>query len=188
MSVTMNLYKVVPNVEYLGSPYDKVKWSPDNTAELDALEESLGYREDFDFDELCDWHDKMDAAAWSDGIKHDMIDLVDIRARFKIGKGSQMDRGWHQVFDKLKQFTIKSFRNVNGQYYQYIPVDSVVYRQGWFLRKRWFNKKNWYYVATTKKQMEDFFNRYFDRSERAIEARKALLDAWHDGMIFEISW
>ena len=188
MSVTMNLYRVVPNVEYVGKPYDKVKWSLDNTDELDKFEASLGYREDFSYEELCEWQDKMADAAWSDGKKHEMINLVDIRARLKVGTKGRRDRGFKQIFDKLKQFKLQSYRNANGQYYQYIVVDSEVYRQGWFIKKSWFNKKNWYYVATTKKQMENFFNRYFDKSERANEARNAMLNAWRDGMIFETSW
>ena len=188
MSVCMNLYKIVPDVTYIGKPTDKVKWSVEDSRELDKLEESLGYRDDFTYEEVCEWQDKIDAAAWSDGVAHEMIDLVYIRGLHRVGKGGRLDRCWKQTFNKLSQFKLQSFRNENGKYYQYIPVDSIVYRQGWFLRKSFFNKKSWYFVATDKKQMMNFFDRYFDHSERAIEARKALEDAWQDGMVYVCSW
>lgn len=127
------------------------------------------------------WLEEMYAKSFSDGKHHELFVLEEYTASLK------HCREKHRTLKKIISLPWKSFHN---DYYEfrYIVVDQVVYRQGWFLRKRFFNKKQWAVLCTSKKEIENFFKMYGDKSDAAEEARNAFLNAFEDGMIFECSF
>lgn len=183
MSVTMHLYKVLDNVDFLGNVCDKVKWTESDESALFEYEINHGYREDMSEDELDDWYNKMGALAYSDGIKHDLFDLSYIKRIF------YKDKAFRRVLKTLRDFKFKKYTNANSDVYNYVVVDEVAYRQGWFFKNRFFRKKTTMVVCTTKKQLETFIKKYIDMHDNyGVEAAKTFLDTFEPGMIFECAW
>lgn len=185
MSVTFHLYKIRDDVEFLGNLADKVKWGIKNDEALTKLETEHGFKGDFTSDELEDWENRMIEASFSDGKKHDIFDKNCIKQIFK---GT---RGLNRLLNRLDGLNFKRLENENGYIYNYIVVDEIVYRQGWFLKKKFFNKEITACICTTKKQMENFFKQYIDYNSndtRGKEAAEAFLNAWEPGMLFKCVW
>lgn len=184
----MELFKVDKDIKYLGMPYDQVKWSINDSSALDELEKNLGYRENFTNEECWAWEEDMKKRAWSDGKVHDMIDLVRIKGQYQFTSGSKPYRSFRRILERLNKFHFQFYQNKNGQMYKYIPVSRVCYRQGWFLKHRFFSRKPTHYICTTYEQMVRFFDKYFDKSDHAKEAKQAFCEAWKPGMLFEVSF
>jgi hypothetical protein len=93
-------------------------------------------------------------------------------------------RSWHRVEKRLSDFPWANVPNC-----KHLPCDVKCYAQGWFLRKSFFNKKNTLCICTSKKQMQSIMKKYFDfRDTNAIETYHRFMNAWEDGMIFELSF
>lgn len=201
MSVTMHLYKVVPNVKYVGYYLDFVPKSAfemgeDGLYNLEKYEKELGapMREDghwpdiVDGEELWqahkDWEEKQHSQAWSDGVNHDKINITHYNSCFK------KYRGWGRYAKRLNTMPIQTFSN-GKQSHRYIAVDEVQYAQGWFFKKAFFSKEITHSFCVTKEQMENFFKQYIDfnsHDDRGREAVDRFLNSWEDGMIFECAW
>lgn len=196
MSVTMHLYKVVPNVKYNGyyndylTEKDLIVDPETGKAPYQILEASLGcpdVREDYVG--YLAWEDKMHASAWSDGVKHERIDLTYLKSLFKANNY----RGCNRILCKLNHFPIETFDN-GHIIRKFIVVDEVAYAQGWFFKKRFFNRKMTFNFCITRDEMIKFFDKYIDyrsHDTRGKESVQKFLDAWEDGMndmIFECAF
>lgn len=185
MSVALHLYKIRDDIEYKGILEDKVKWTANDMRALEEIEKSYGYRGDFSWEELINWKESLYPHIFSDGKKHEVIDLTYFKEIYK-GK-----RGLSGLLKKFQNFNIRTFTNANSYTYKYLVLDEVVYRQGWFLKRRFFHKNINTVICLTKKEMVNFFNKYIDynsRDTRGKEAVDTFLDNWKPGMIFECSW
>lgn len=185
MSATLHLYKVLDNVDFKGTIYDNVKGAFKNEDTLLEVEKQHGYREDFTFDELQDWKDKINRLAYSDGNSHEILDICEIKRMFS---GC---RGLRRVLKGVQGLNFKKYTNLDSNTYKYVVTDEVLYRQGWFLTKRFFRKEITYYICNTKEQMINFFDHYIDyksHDTRGKEAVEAFKTAWEPGMIFVCAW
>lgn len=172
MSVTLTLYKPNPNVTFLGD-----WWMQESENEMTKSFIRWLNGEDEDFD-LHAFHMQQ----WSDKKEHDYINLT---ARKRLLKHY---RGGLKSLSRLDKFTPKIFQS-KVYFCKYIPVDTVVYWSGWFLKKKFFKKKYWTIYCTTRQEMTRFFNQYLDwRSVNGRACFQAMQDSWQDGMILEISW
>lgn len=173
MSVTLTLYKPNQDIEFLGCGWMKYsskewkklceEWINNNCANAPSDEELFGNR-------------------WSDGGVHYYINVTERKSYLK------NYRGGRRYLKRLFRIKSKTFEH---KYYpfQYIPVDIVQYRQGWFLKNRFFKKKFWTIYCTTRKELESFFNKYINfREEWGEETVNTFLNSWEDGMIFECSF
>lgn len=193
MSVTMHLYKVVPNVKYIGyyndflTEKDLIVNPETGKAPYQIIEKSLGcpdIREDYSG--YLAWEDKMHASAWSDGINHHRIDLTYLKSLFNCNNY----RGSGRILRKLSQFPIETFSNGHITR-KFIVVDEVAYAQGWFFKNRFFNRKISWNICTTKHEMEAFFKKYIDyfgKDTRGAESVEKFMKTWEDGMIFECAF
>lgn len=185
MSVTFHLYRIRDDVDFLGNLEDKVKWNIKNDENLVKIEKEHGYRDDLTVEELSEFNRKTKAKSFSDGNIHEIFDKTYIKAIFK-GK-----RGLSRLLKRLEKLNFKTFCNKNGYTYKYIVLDEVLYRQGWFLKKRFFKKEITWCICTTKEQMISFFNQYINYTgsdTRGREAVEAFTNAWETGVIFECDW
>lgn len=163
MSVTFSLYRIRDDVDYINSPYSNgdVR-TPENTEEY--------YK-----------------GKYTDNNKHDMIDISYVKSMCY--KGKKLARGAKRAIKPIKNLKYKLCKTTRGYAYKYVTVDEVLYRQGWFLKKKFFNRELTFVFCNSKKQMQRFFNEYIDRStERGKECEKAFMDAFQPGMIFECAF
>lgn len=113
-------------------------------------------------------------------------------------KGYKSYRRYKKLLDKLNWNTMQD--NMFGKM-EYLACDVVQYRQGWFFTNKFFyHKKPTKCICTTKKGMIDAMNkyidfkdkypqaRYYDDKFKGVEAFNTFIEAWQDGMIFEMSW
>lgn len=190
MSCCMWLYKVRPDVTYLGHYEDMLSesdYEPDENGVLpvDRIRESLGLPMNCSLQEFIEWQNKMLINSWSDKSEiRDTINLTTIKARY----GNL--RGKKSTMDKLKDFHTIEYQTAYGTQ-KVIPVDIIQYAQGWFFRKSFLDRKVSLYIGTTKKQMETFFHKYLkynDKVHNVYEITRNFLDSWEDGMIFMCSF
>ena len=190
MSIVFNLYKVENDVEYTGCFLDNLNITAESIEDLSDKEienlKAFGYNpsEPSSFGEAMFNACK---SSFSDGKDHDMIQFNLIKSVFKTPKGKQQ-REWKPVCTKLQNFNLKTFKDKHSTIIKYIVCTPVQYAQGWFLKKRFFKRRSWRFYATTKKQMNNFFDRYGNKSEQCYEVRKLFNEKWEDGMLFECSW
>lgn len=113
-------------------------------------------------------------------------------------KGYKSYHRYKKLLDKLDWNTMQD--NMFGKM-EYLACDVVQYRQGWFFTNKFFyHKKPTKCICTTKKGMInamkkyiDFKDkypqaRYYDDKFKGVEAFNTFIEAWQDGMIFEMSW
>lgn len=193
MSVTFCLYKPRLEVQFKGFWWMQMPFRDMSHEVLMDLQVKLGgpsepdknapyeTRSDF-FQKEMDWEDQMELTAWSDGKKHQLFKLDTKKGYLR------SCRGGRRMLNRLSKFSHQHFSN---EYYRfnYLVLDEVVYRQGWFLKKRFFRRKFWTVYGTTKEEVERFFNKYLKpNDEVGKEARDAFLNAWEDGMLFECAF
>lgn len=190
MSVTFNLYKVNNDVDYTGDIFDFIKPSDWASGASDDILKKHGepeYLESKDeeafqkyIEDYNNWQNEIESSAWSDGNKHEMIDITHLK------QVNGECRGFNRLCRKLKTLPYKKFNNgFNTKLY--IPVDSVYYAQGWFLRKRFFNKEITYNVCTSIKEVRAFFKKY----GIGVDAANVLSNVeklWEDNTVFIVSW
>lgn len=176
MSVCFSLYKVLPDVDLLGSKYD--------FASKELLEEknNLLDSKDLDMDEFHKIMDDFYGMRFSDGLNHEYLDLVN----WSFGPKHKKNRSKNKK-NVSNSFNVKVLPTSRGFAYKYLTVDRIAYRQGWFLKKRFFKKPYTIYIATTKEQMDNWFKKYLDvkgRDKRGIECYRKFMDSWEDDCIF----
>lgn len=197
----MHLYRVSPDVDYVGYYMDYVTnadfvLGEDGFYPLEKKEKEMGapmgadghwpdsVKENDAYWKSRDWAEEQEKKAWSDGIDHDKINITHIKSCFK------NYRGLKRLLRVFEGLPVKTFNN--GKITQkYIPVDRVAYAQGWFFKNRFFKKKITRVFCTTKEQMENFFNKYIDYNShdtRGKETVELFLNTWEDGMIFECAF
>ena len=177
MGVVMYLYKVRPDVTYLGYRKDNLKIS-----DFDC---DVGLPEKFTVQEYFRWIYEMERNSWSDkSCIRDVINLNWIKARYANFRGKK------STMNKLKDFQTITYNTSDGPQ-KVIPVDIIQHASGWFFKQSFITKKVALYVATTKKQMETFFRRYLTYNDpvyNVYEITKRFLYSWEDGMIFLCSF
>lgn len=113
-------------------------------------------------------------------------------------KGYKSYRRYKKLLDKLNWNIMQD--NMFGKM-EYLACDVVQYRQGWFFTDKFFyHKKPTKCICTTKKGMIDAMKKYIDFKDKypqsryyndkfkGVEAFNTFIEAWQDGMIFEMSW
>jgi len=173
MSVCFHLMKPIINVEMLCSPYEKMKLK-----EYKELEKEHPDMNDNIYNDLFD-------RDWRDGYKYDYIDISYYNSICKNNKKSRLKK----QIEKLNKFCPKLLETRHGYTYKYIPVNHVLYYQGWNLKNRFFKKAVTIYICTTKEEMIGFLKKYLDfKNQKSKQLMKDFIDNWEDGMIFECSW
>lgn len=184
MSATFHLYKIRDDLQFIGTERDfaskeKVKEYEENICELSDEQVNKFYSYRFK---------TIDGNIFIPN-DTDYIDIIDI---YNTASGYKKCKGYKRQLSKLEIFSCNVLHTKRGYTYRAIPVEEVLYRQGWFLKKKWFRKRCTYYVATTKQQLISFFKLNLDvkryDSERAIECMQTFIKYWEDGMIFVVSW
>ena len=189
MSVTMHLFKPRPDVIYNGEWWMQLPLRELSHETLMDLQVKLGgpseppedapneVQNDFFLEEM-EWDKKMKEKSFSDGKNHELVELDAKKAYLR------QFRGGTRMLNRLQKFQSRHFE-VPYYRFNYLVLDQVEYRQGWFLKKRFFQKKFWTIYCTTRKELEEFFKRYVNlNDEWGREARDAFLNAWEDGMLF----
>lgn len=189
MSVTFHLYKPENNIKYLGNYLDKCSYEQINDKNyLYNLEISLGAPENNNpnYEKLIHtFYEEQDKICWSDYKKHEMFNLTNFK--YYSMKKNKISRSWKRNRHKLKNLNYQEYTNSRGETIHYIPVKEIAYRQGWFLKKRFFKKENTFVIATTKKDMMNFFKQYINynsKDNRAKETVDFFNNHWCDGYIF----
>ena len=118
MSVCLNIYKVVTDVQYLGTDYEKLKLTKEERENIEELPDEI-FIEKF-----------------SDGKKHRYLDLT-MHKWFSTSSGK--NRYWKKI--KKMNLPYNTIITTYGYTYHATVVASIVYRQGWFLKNRFFKKK-----------------------------------------------
>ena len=179
MSVTFHLYKLCDNIHYLGRKYDFA--TKDEKKRFNHLYYLASISKEDD-----DWVDDFIKERYSDNLNHNYIEVTCFK---KLSKMGSRYKGYYRLYRKLQNFNMDIISSTYGVTYKFIVVDKVVYRQGWFLKKKFFKKGTTCFIATNKKEMQNFFNKYLDfKDKRGIETYNTFLNKWEDGMIFEVSW
>lgn len=197
MSVVMHLYRPIQNISYGGYYMDDLFESemvPDESTGvykcIEDLEKKLGCPCTFEENpELYNkWANEQERNAWSDSIIHEKIDLNYLEAMFD---------GWirkERMMKKLHKFHIQEFLAPRtNTIYRYIPVEEVLYAQGWFFKKSFFNKDLSWFIGVSYDEMKNFFHMYIDyhdkkRYSNLQETIQKFLSTWEDGMIFECAF
>ena len=112
MSVTFNLYKVNNDVEYTGDIFDFIKPSDWASGAADDILKKHGepeYLEGKDeeafqkyIEDYNNWQNKIESSAWSDGNKHEMIDITHLK------QVNGECRGFNRLCRKLRHCHIRS--------------------------------------------------------------------------------
>lgn len=181
MSICFSLYKVLPNVDFLGSEYDLA--SKEILEKNNALFKSI----ESTSEEINNSIDDFYMEKFSDGLKHKYLDLTN----WYSGPKSKKNRNKRELRRIYNTFNVKSLITARGWVYKYLTVDEILYRQGWFLKKRFFKKYHTIYMATTKEQMKNWFDKYLDvnrKDKKGIECYNAFMNSWEDGCIFYVGF
>lgn len=164
MSVCLSIIKVLPNVKYLGTDYEKLSKSErKNITELP---------------------DELFIEKFSDNQAHSVIDLT-------LAKNISFNCGKNRYWKKIKKMNLpyNSVRFEEGFTYHAVTVDVIGYRQGWFLKKRFFHKNCTLYMTNKKSEMIGFMKKYFDfTNEKAIECYQTFIQIFEDGMLFQCAY
>ncbi len=177
MSATFHLYEIDKEVHFKGSKYySSTKEERDTIHNLS--------REDFD-DFLKKIFEKNGeiVEGW------DYIDVTYLRQFTKISPFKRC-KLFSKYIKKLRTLGTDRIPTFMGEL-EALPVKEVLYRQGWFVSKKFLNKTCTWYYATTKKELEHFFDLYLDvkgDDKRGLEAKNAFLSAWKDRMLFEAAF
>ena len=197
MSVTFHLYKVRPDVHYLGTKYDTL--SKEERQRINLLEyEEISTGEDMEevrevrADRFSDGQVQYHGVF--DGRKKEDHQLIDVTWFNILAKASSRNKGYKRLAKKLEQFSADIITHPHGYTIKYIVVDEILYRQGWFLKKNFFNHECTHYIATTKEEMIWFFHKYMENSvdTRGIEALNSFVETWdkyaNEKLIFEVAF
>ena len=188
MSVTFHLYRPNYAVEYRGTIFERSKvdvFNSTNESKFWEIYKSAGYKEGMSAGELVEIDEKIDAKAWSDGVKHEQLNINYIRGQFQL-TNKKYHRALRRNMKRLKTFQKKRYTTGYGVTTVYIPVDEIMYDQGWFLKHKFFKRKVWTVICTTKKQLKKFAENY--ATKEGLRRIQAFIDNWEDGMIFRCSW
>lgn len=195
MSVTFHLYKVRPDVHYLGTKYDlSNKEERKNIDKLEKEEILNGFENDmvreYRADRFSDGQIKY--YGLFDDSKPEDHSVIDVTWFNIIARMSSHNKGYRRLVKKLKKFSFDIVNHYYGYTNKYIVVDEILYRQGWFLRKKFFNKECTHYIATTKEEMICFFRKYLIEDERGKETFNSFLKEWDKNcsneLIFEVAF
>lgn len=163
MSVTFHLYKVRDDIDYIKSPYEN--------------------REARTIDNYDTYYEH----SFSDGDSHGILDISYFKSASR--KHHKLARSAKRLIKPIKNLNYKLCSTKRGYAYKYVTVDEILYRQGWFLKKKFFEKDMTVVFCNSKEQMQRFFNKYIDRNTaRGRECEKAFIDAFEPGMIFECAF
>lgn len=195
MSATICLYRVVPNVTYTGTIFDKAptrRWinQKNGHVKIEEYEKANGAPDwETSFKEYNDWLNLQYDNCWSDGKSHGRFD----RYVFYMRKETKKNRPYKRILKRLNGFNWNYYPTADGEMMICLPVEEVLYYQGWFFKKKFFKKKCTAHYCTTKDQIIHFFDQYVistkDYSADVIrDMRQNILDTWEDGMILEILW
>ena len=155
MSIVIQIYKVIDNVKF-----------------IKALK--FGQQPKYD-DFLLDdaTFDAMYFGRWSDGEKHDSLELLPRRTARRF-----FNKRYAQDEDKLRM----AFGN------DVIPVQTVLYLEAKCFKKIW-RRNNTVYMATTKKHVDRLLRELLNGKQTgATEIYHQCLDIFEDGMIFMLRW
>lgn len=171
MSVTISLYKVIPNVTYLGSIFDLFTHADydDKKGTIDWLdlpvwkkEERFGappitpeiYNDRVSYDnwnsKFDDWSFNIERESWSDGKWHKKFEMF-------MRKEDMNYKEWLALKEKFKPSIIN---NGFGIAVMNLPVEEIYYTQGWFFKESFFKRKNTCFCTTSKKRAIDFLRKY----------------------------
>ena len=188
MSITFHLYRPNYNVEYIGTIFDNSKinlFSNANKKKFWEVYGEAGYSEDMDFEDSLKLDEKIQAEAWSDGKMHKQLNLNHLRGQLKVAN-KRYHGSYRRTIKRLENFPKNKYTTGYGVTTTYIPVDEVLYNQGWFLKRRFFKRKVWTIICTTKKQVQNFIDKY--ATKKGANILKEFVDKWEDGMIFQCGW
>lgn len=162
MSVFMGFYKVLSDVDYLG------------TVENETDEGSMDF-----------------VSVWSDEKEHTKFDVTYYSRIYKGYRGIRtFIKNIRNL--PIKKYSNNDPKYIDEKdTIRYIALDRIVEYSGWFFKDSYFKKKVWLYVATTKKQILKFMARYMDfrkHPELYKELKDFLDNEWKDGMFFYCSW
>lgn len=121
---------------------------------------------------------------YSDGIIHTIID-------YGYAKAMCTKRDMHRMLKPIRDLNYKLFDNKQLGTVKYVVVDEVLYRQGWFLKKKFFDRKTTVIWCNSKEQMARFFDEYIDynsKDKRGRECVRVFLNAYEPGMLFECAF
>lgn len=209
MSATLHLFKVVPNVSYVGSYWDTLKRSDIEEKKgvdyfsLPWMDKAIAWgcprppkdiencsSEAFDrWDKkMTAWENEQMRKRWSDGIDHREFDLLEIK------------KNYYDVFCTLKSlYNPKPFSMACGFTTMSLPVEEIWYSQGWFFTKSFFKlmERKERFVTLSKERMVEFLRKYIDMNYNKKKGThyyelewivKDFADRWEDGMIFMASF
>ena len=177
MSVTFILYQPI-NLRCEPSLYEKL-----NSKEYKKLIQELESK--YCGNELDEKIDEIFERSWPNGKIYSCIDFTN-----NSGLSSKCGRAWKRERNKLEKFNYFYLTTYRG-IVKTIAADQILYRQGWFLKKRFFKKPLTEIVCTSKSELEYFFKKYIDlknKDKRGLEVIEEFRKAWKDGMIFVCSW
>lgn len=175
MSVTFHLYEIDRDVKCLGSPYSR------STKEQ---------RDNMDSMKIDEVHQFCKREFVKNGEEVDGWDIVDVSYLNSLSKIYHRCKRYKKYVQKLRTLSTSRYNTFYGSM-EVLPVKQVLYRQGWFVNKKFLNKQCTWYFATTRKELEHFFDLYLDvkgKDERGLEAKEVFLNAWQDGMLFEAAY
>ena len=102
-------------------------------------------------------------------------------------------RNFNELKNKFPEYVKQTG---HGDYY--INAKTVEYAQGWFFTKRFFNNKTTVYYAASKDHMVKLLDQFIDkkyifrrknnRSYGISDVYNRFVNAFEDGMIFELGW
>ena len=163
MSVCLSIKKLLPDVKYLGTDFEKM--SEEEREEFFLPEDVFKER-------------------YSDNKEHQFLDLTCEKI---ISKNCGKNRYWKKI--KQMQLPYNTLTLNNGYTYHATTVDLIAYRQGWFLKNRFFKKNCTMYMTNKKSEMISFMKKYFDFTDpKAVECYQLFVKIFKDGMIFDCSF
>lgn len=163
MSVCLSICKVVPNVKYDGTVFEKLP--KEDRKDIESLP------------------DEMFEEKFSDGNVHQILDLTTC-------KSISMTNGKNRYWKKLRKMELPHNQVHTATYtYNAVVLDQITYRQGWFLKNRFFKKKVTMYCTNKKTEMIAFMKRYFDFTDHeAVECYQTFVNVFQYGMLFSCNW
>lgn len=186
MSVCFELYRVCPDVDYLGHYLDKYSMEELRNVKckeweiLDNLPEA----------DKAEYENSLEAASYSDNKKHSRLILT---------TPYKNERSLKRMNKKLlNHFNFKSYNTNMGYIEKYIVTDSIGYRQGWNLKSRFFNKEWTEVVCLTKKEMMNFLRNNLvltgEKGKQSLEMINYFEGLWEkyefngEQLVFTCAW
>lgn len=121
------------------------------------------------------------AYTYSDNCVHDFINLTYYAALNCHDKKKSKNKFLKKITNKfIPHFYKGKFFNISNYPSYYLFVDILCHGSGWDIFKtKYYKKKSWVYFAVTKRQMEKFFDRYFNyKDPAAIKYKEDFLYTW----------